>query len=666
MGRLRNVSVSVWLVVIVCSVALTVASGLEGSGQGESTYEEYDDEGPYQGGYRGEDLDSLEDLAVHEDVLDPITDDDISYSGYDYEEQPDDAVTSSASATVTAPSTDSVLRQHVMLGNDSFSETEEKQSISVDDGQSTPLPGDNVTGNGLDPTSTTFAPTNENSCRDRQKLLIQPTFLSRNASVIKKCCPRGESFVREHAKYVSCQHDALSTILPQAIVAQFYQDCIEDLEEDIQLEVLIGNPCPYDGGMVSFSERTNDTLYIIQNGSLLVIYGGKDYDVYDSYCLDYDRDYRTLIGYVCPSEVRIMVDVVKGQLFLLILCLIIAIPALLVTAVLYMIIPKLHNLHGRALAMNCVNFAVALLLECFFQYRNRGKRMLIHDMVLKNYAEYFILATFFWLLVNCANNCIHAWYFVPAGKKFNSREENQRFAGYAAFAQLVPLWIIWKWSSTPAGTPAVKNYLFYPILATWALGFIFLLVTLVGLRRLKESHFNSLIICRRLLLEGRVDELCKFSPINGRKVNKVIYMSKYTIPLFVVMGIIWTVMAVTYYRSYELPIFYDILFGLQGILMFIIFVCMPRPWQTIREWCRDKRYCMWICPTGPGEEQAAVEEAPMMRQFEHVQMCRMPRACNVTSKQAECDVETHQSPQNVSKSKRIFRNKNPFIYLEED
>lgn len=30
-------------------------------------------------------------------------------------------------------------------------------------------------------------------------------------------------------------------------------------------------------------------------------------------------------------------------------------------------------------------------------------------IVLANYAEYFILATFFWLLVNCMNNCIHAW-----------------------------------------------------------------------------------------------------------------------------------------------------------------------------------------------------------------------------------------------------------------
>ncbi|XP_052903272.1 probable G-protein coupled receptor Mth-like 14 [Anopheles moucheti] len=658
MGRLRRVLVSVWVVVVIlCGVT----SADEGSGQGESTYEEYDDEGPYQGGYREADFDSLEDLAVHEDVLDPITDDDISYSGYDYEEQPDDDVASSASSTVTAPSTDSALWQHAMLGNDSFSEMEEKQSTLVGDGQSTPLPADNIANAGLDPTSSTSPPADEKSCRDRQKLSIQPTFLSRNASVIRKCCPRDESYQAEHAKYVSCQHNARSADLPQPIVARFYQDCIEDLEEDIHLEVLVGNPCPNDGGMVSFSERTNDTLYIIQNGSLLVVYGGSDYDVFDTYCLDYDRDYGTLIGYVCPSEVHILVDLVKGQLFMLTICLIVAIPALLVTAGLYIVVPKLRDLHGRALAMNCANFAVALLLECFYQYRNRGQRMLMDDMVLENWAEIFILATFFWLLVNCANNCFHAWYYVPRGKKFNSREENQRFAGYAAFAQLLPLFIIWKWSTTPGGTPAIKNYLFYPIFATWTLGFIFLLVTLFGLRRLKTRYYDRCEIRRRLLLQRRRDELCKFLPVNGRKVDKVIYMSKYTIPLLLVMGIIWSVMAWTYYRSYELPIFYDILFGLQGILMFVIFVCMPRPWKAIKEWSVQNRYCRWMCQTGPVHEQTVVEQAPMMRQFVPVQMAPTPRDLNV-----EIDSKPHQSSHDVSELKPIIRRKYLLSYLEQD
>ncbi|XP_050081164.1 probable G-protein coupled receptor Mth-like 14 [Anopheles maculipalpis] len=648
-----SVARTVWLVV-VCGV-LTVASAREASGQGESTYEEYDDESPYQGGYREEAYsDSLEDFAVHEDVLDPITDDDISYSGYDYEEALEDDGASSVRSIVAAPVTIALAVPQVSqrIGNDSDSEMDGKLSTLLDDGgSSTALPIERVGTGVLDTTTTTLAPLEERTCRGREKLSTQPTFVSRDLSVIRKCCPKGESLTNEYSHYVSCRPNAPSTRLPPAIVAQFYQDCIEDLEEDIELDVRFGNPCPSEGAMVTFGERTNDTLYIIQNGSLLVIYSINDYDVYDTYCLDYDREDGTLLGYVCPSEVRIMVDLVKGQLFLLTICLIVAIPGLLVTALLYIIIPQLHDLHGRALALNCVNFAIALLLECFFQYRNRGKRMLMDDMVLENYAEYFILATFFWLLVNCANNCFHAWYYVPKGKKFNIREENQRFAVYAVFAQLIPLLIVLGYSTTPSGMPAIKHYLFIPIGVTLGLGFICLLVTLVGLQRLKESYYHCHEVRYRLWVEGRTDEVCKFVPVSGRKVNKVIYMSKYTVPLFFVMGIIWTVMAVTYYSTYELPIFYDILFGFQGILIFIIFVCMPRPWDTIKRWFVSENYCVWMCASDQVDQQTVEQQAPMRRQFVPVQEAIACRGVNGAAY--------------IPAPKQLNRNKNPFTYLQE-
>uniref|UniRef100_A0A182MQU0 G-protein coupled receptors family 2 profile 2 domain-containing protein n=1 Tax=Anopheles culicifacies TaxID=139723 RepID=A0A182MQU0_9DIPT len=671
MERLKSVPGSVWFVLIVCGAVLTVTNAHEGSGLGEFTYEEYDDEGPYQGGYQKEDFDSLEDLADYEDVLDPITDDDISYSGYDYEEPLDDDGVSLVSSVVATPATKSAPPQHVALGNDSYSEIKEMRPSSEADGQSTPMPEDNATISSPMPEDVT-------SCRDRQiaqdkhqgvgfdglaatigkflKVLCaqilptQPSFVSRNTNVIRMCCPRGESLISEHSKYVSCQKNPARLNLPQAIVALFYEDCIEDLEEHIHLGVRYGNPCPSEGGLVSFGQRSNDSLYIIQNGSLLVVYGINDYGVYDTYCLDYDRSDGTLVGYVCPSEVRVMMDLVQGQLFLLTICLIVAIPGLLVTALLYIIVPKLRDLHGKALALNCINFAVALLLECFFQYRNRGKRMLMDDMVLENYAEYFILATFFWLLVNCANNCFHAWYYVPARKQFNRREENLRFALYAAFAQLIPLWIILSYSTTPNGTPAIKHYLFIPIGVTLGLGLICLLATLLGLQRLKQSYYDCHEIRRRLLMAGRADELTNFVAVCGRKVNKVIYMSKYTIPLFVVMGTVQIIMGVTYYATYELPIFYDILFGFQGILMFVIFVCMPRPWDKIKAWFTSKDYCRWMCQT---DEPSEEEQEPMKRQQVSAQMARMPRAFGAFV------------PVTISEPKEITRSKNPFTYLEE-
>uniref|UniRef100_A0A182Q4X1 Methuselah N-terminal domain-containing protein n=1 Tax=Anopheles farauti TaxID=69004 RepID=A0A182Q4X1_9DIPT len=430
------------------------------------------------------------------------------------------------------------------------------------------------------------------SCSGREKLPIQPTFVSREVSVIRKCCPRGESLSIEHTKYVSCQKNNLSVTMPRAIKAQFYRDCIEDLEEEVALAVKYGSPCPIEGNLVGFGARMNDTLYVIQNGSLLVIYDQMvEYDVYDAYCLDHDRTDGSLIGYVCPSQVRVMADVVKGQLFMFAVTLALAVPGLLVTAALYMTIPNLHNLHGRALAMNCVNFAVALLLECWFQFRNGGKRMLVEDMVLENYAEYFILATFFWLLVNCGNHCFHACYSVPRGAKFDKKEENVRFALYAVVAQLIPLLIIISYSTTPSGLPAFKHYLFIPIGVTLVLGLVCLITTGANLSNLKKCFYDRETIRTRLLCAGKQEELKEYPPIRKGKINKVIYMFKYTVPLFCVMAFVWTIMAVTYYATHELPIFYDILFAFQGILMFVVFVCMPRPWHTIRSWFTSNNYC---------------------------------------------------------------------------
>uniref|UniRef100_A0A182MXK3 Cyclic nucleotide-binding domain-containing protein n=1 Tax=Anopheles dirus TaxID=7168 RepID=A0A182MXK3_9DIPT len=589
---------TVVVVAVVCDVVLVppVASALEASGQGESTYEEYDDESPYRGAYElpEEDFESLEDFSVpYDEVLDPITDDDISYSGYEYEEptlvEDDDGAGGASSISSKVVTVVPPQQQAIPIGTGIDKDESRNGSTMFDAAQSSPLPGhDNVT------VTSTSPPEDEDefSCRGREKLPTQPTFVSRDVSVIRKCCPPGEILKSEHTKYMSCQKDARSATLPPPIVARFYRGCIEDLEEDIRLEVQYGSPCPIEGFLVSFGEHTNDTLYVIQNGSLLVIYGPEvDYDVYDTYCLDHDGVNGTLVGYVCPSAVRVMPDVIKGQLFMFAISLILAVPVLLVTAALYMIVPALHDLHGRALAMNCVNFAIALMLECCFQFRNRGKRMLVDDMVLENYAEYFILATFFWLLVNCGNHCFHTWYSVPRAKTFNKQREDVRFVLYALVAQFIPLAIILAYSTTPSGLPAFKHYLFIPIGVTLVLGLIFLLATAAGLRQLKRSYYDRFLIRCRLLEAKREDELCNYPAVSMIKINKVIYMFKYTIPLYCVMAVVWNIMAVTYYTTHELPIVYDILFAFQGILMFVVFVCMPRPWRAIRSYFISNDYC---------------------------------------------------------------------------
>uniref|UniRef100_A0A182JHB4 Methuselah N-terminal domain-containing protein n=1 Tax=Anopheles atroparvus TaxID=41427 RepID=A0A182JHB4_ANOAO len=530
---------------LVCALLVTAASAYEASGQGESTYEEYDDEGPYHRPFELPDTpddDGLEDFEDHgpvDEVLDPITDDDISYSGYYDEDGLDMAsagpvhegnVSSFRSETHVSVSDDPHAPDHstvVSVRESAASVTETSvnptaqtlSAVRVDagvslstgnDGNATTLAG----AEGLQ--TTTVATVNVTSCAGHQKLSEQPVYIGPSVNFIRKCCPHGQRLVHERSILVSCRKeseivdsfddfpypvrdDSHNGTTMSGIVATFYDGCIEDLEEDVLLGFSFGNPCSSERGLVSFGARTNDTLYVIQNGSLLVIYGVvEDYDIFDTYCLDYDSGDGSLLAYVCPVEVEVQKDVIAGMLVILNICLVFAIPLLLTTAALYMIIPDLHDLHGRALAMNCVNFAIALLLECFFQHKTRGKRMNGDELVLENYAEYFILATFFWLLVNCANNCFYAW-------------------------------------------------------------------------------------------------------------------NNYTTLLFAMMAAVWIVMTVTYYTTYELPIFYDILFGLQGILMFIIFVCMPRPLRTVQQWFKENNYCgCRVQSEGSASQENGAPAIPLM------------------------------------------------------
>ncbi|KFB38382.1 AGAP011643-PA-like protein [Anopheles sinensis] len=603
-------------VLVVCVLVTTInGARLEaGSGRGEySTYEEYDDDGPYRRPFEMPDAigdDGLEDFEDHplmvDDVLDPITDDDISYSGY-YDEDGRDLV--SASPVHAGEGSSVVPKANVSVsgtpengprGVQQLGPSVEQTTVSADD--DIELAVENIHTN-MTTVGGPIAMENVTNCAGYQTLPEQPVYIGPSVNFIRKCCPQGQRMSHDGANLISCQQEGpqANSSTMSAIVAKFYEGCIEDLEEDAGLGFSYGNPCATERGLVSFGAHSKDTLYVIQNGSLLVIYERPyDFEVFNSYCLDYHVADGSIMAYVCPQEVTLGADIFAGQLILLDLCLLIAIPLLLLTATFYMIIPELHDLHGRALAMNCVNFAIALLLESFFQHKARGKRMNAEQVVLENYAEYFILATFFWLLVNSANNCFHAWFYAPRAKDVTARWENRRFIGYALVAQLVPLWIILSFSTTSQGNPAIKHYFFWTIMVILVLTLVCLIACYVGLRRVKTLfifHYKSMQSLQKQGVGFNGDQRASIC-IPAKKINKVIYMTNYTTLLFVVMATVWTVMMVTYYTTYELPIFYDILFGLQGILMFIIFVCLPKPMRTVKQWLREQNCCCsYVQPT---------------------------------------------------------------------
>ncbi|XP_062558963.1 probable G-protein coupled receptor Mth-like 14 [Armigeres subalbatus] len=435
-------------------------------------------------------------------------------------------------------------------------------------------------------------------CQGFQKLPTQPQFINGTFNVIRMCCPPGESFLfGDKNQPVHCAASAGATwdsFHVQAIVAQFFHGCIEDLEQESPpLGVVYGNPCKDEFGLIRFGVDSSDSLYVIQNGSLLAVNElAEEYDIFNSYCLDLDRVNRTLSAYVCPSEFRIGRDIFKGQMMALALCLVFAIPLLLATAFFYVAVPEFNDIHGKALSMNCINFAIALLLESIFQHQSHGNGSTDETIAMASYADYFVLATFFWLLVNCMNNCIHAWYFLPKGIQIRMRGEKRTFLLYTTFAQLVPLVIILS-NSAYRDSNALKHYFFLPIIVIIALNIISFFITFWGFQRVSDIQIQHFTLRGRLSNGGEAANaiLAKLPNIHTADVEKVKYMAKYTAMLFMVMAGVWVITIATYYSTRIIPIIYDILFGLQGILIFIIFICLPRPFRTVKAWFQKKELC---------------------------------------------------------------------------
>lgn len=104
-------------------------------------------------------------------------------------------------------------------------------------------------------------------------------------------------------------------------MAEFFDRCIEDMEEYLELDYAYGYPCAAGSQAFVYSMEYGDSLYVIQNGSLLRIDENfESFDVFDDYCLDMDRESKMITAYVCNQTFGSMVHVSKAQSYVYAIC----------------------------------------------------------------------------------------------------------------------------------------------------------------------------------------------------------------------------------------------------------------------------------------------------------------------------------------------------------
>ncbi|KAG5673809.1 hypothetical protein PVAND_003825 [Polypedilum vanderplanki] len=279
------------------------------------------------------------------------------------------------------------------------------------------------------------------SCADYKLLAEQPKLTTQSS--IKKCCPLNQNYKHEMGRRF-CGDSTLGFNV-SAIQAKFYENCIEDEESQVLIDVKIENNCK--NGLV-FNEKYLDILYVIQNGSLLRIDADfESFDIYEHYCLDMDEEEGVLTAIVCEFD-EMLFCVNRAQALIFATCMLISVPCLLVTVTLYLMVPELNDLHGKSLACHSMSLAIGFLLLALSQFRSM---FLIEGYII----QFCILSCFFWLTVMWIDICVHAWYYLPRGIRQTPKDDNLHLMYYALLAFGVPLiLVILTYKSKLTGLPS--------------------------------------------------------------------------------------------------------------------------------------------------------------------------------------------------------------------
>lgn len=235
------------------------------------------------------------------------------------------------------------------------------------------------------------------------------------------------------------------------INALLYENCIEDTEISINLNYQIGNKCDNitNANMFIYNRKLGDILYILQNGSLLLIDSnletGYNYHITNNYCVDMDHIDKILTAIIC---IKHEMTVTRGESLIYAVCLLISVPCLFLTAFLYIWIDDLRDLHGKSLACHSICLAIGFIFLASVQISGSI------TICVTYFIQYFMLACYLWLAALCADVCTQVWYCLPKNRSHCLDEQRKLFIYYSIIAFILPLIpVLFAYINDVAGIP---------------------------------------------------------------------------------------------------------------------------------------------------------------------------------------------------------------------
>ncbi|XP_024889439.1 G-protein coupled receptor Mth2-like isoform X2 [Temnothorax curvispinosus] len=229
--------------------------------------------------------------------------------------------------------------------------------------------------------------------QDDNKRNVVPYEMCENSICIPLCCPLGVRMIMEQCVTENVGHYSFPGVYEQATNESLERGPIGEVDQIFQLTV--HDPCPKVGRYVlDPDEEPNDAFMFLLNGSL---YRPriKEVDI-DLYCLIvFQRDKYEIAVCFDPSDSSEPVP--DGYH----VGLIISLPFLLTTFVVYSILPELQNMHGYTLRGYVGSLFVAYMSLAVIQQIPQTSLSDAACIILAFIIHFSFLASFFWLNVMC-------------------------------------------------------------------------------------------------------------------------------------------------------------------------------------------------------------------------------------------------------------------------
>nr|XP_040235733.2 uncharacterized protein LOC120957545 [Anopheles coluzzii] len=374
---------------------------------------------------------------------------------------------------------------------------------------------------------------------------------------IRKCCPPGRMIEPRSNFQYECVPGSRELQI-DTIDAQFYgnNECIEVSEIVPELPVVWNDLCEGDPQALMYSADQGDELFVLQNGSLLVLELGSLVSVFDSYCVEMTGDSQ-LLAKVC-EQVRI--DRIGVIEFFMLFSSLLAVLALLITALSYSFVPKLKDSFGYLIAVHAGTFAIGTIF--FGLARCAGRCIDPANVEVTEMFSNALLGTsvFVFFLMNVYNT-MYVAYYIPNGLEYENKNKRDMYAFLAVLycITLVPLFLF------PRGGLICIVFLYF--------GAIVL------------AHFLSWHYARRLT-SGIYLQISGQTKINQTRLNEINGQRHLCLIETGFALLLWVILAgliLSKSMSGNARIVAVCCIALQGLFIGVLFVAGQQRWIILRE-----------------------------------------------------------------------------------